>query len=345
MSKNPSSLCSAVRASRAQKVPQSHAMPGKTLLANKWKEGSTFASRDLKNPYTHPSTKGNSIESDSAAKKIEPPKQPTGQFQKPTITLFNGYSPDVVLWSSKLLQEPAGGSSEVPVEENWDYEGLEEEKEATAGTVKVHALNSGMSSRRFGEFTMSARFPSVDEFERDVKSCADKCKCPKDKFLPCCKRCKQWIDVLYEKKGIHFEHAKYKVQYEEILNAETDEKQAHNNSLQIRRDLSRTYPECAYYKENCAGQKAMENVLTAYSKYDTHVGYVQGMNFVVGALLYHCSEEIAFWLFVAMVEDFDIRDVYSPGLPGLYHHTRAIEKFISRNFSSVAAHLVIPCHT
>lgn len=89
----------------------------------------------------------------------------------------------------------------------------------------------------------------------------------------------------------------------------------------------------------------MQNVLTAYSKYDTHVGYVQGMNFVVGALLYHCSEEIAFWLFVAMVEDLEIRDVYLPGLPGLYRHTRAIEKLISRNFPSVAAHLVVPCHT
>lgn len=214
MSKNPSSLCSTVRASRAQKVPQSHAMPGKTLLANKWKEGSTFASRDLKNPYTHPSTKGNSIESDSGAKKADASKPPGGQFQKPTITLFNGYNSDAALWSSKSVQEPASGSSKIPGEENWDCEGLEEEKEATAGTVKVHALNSGMSSRRFGEFAMSARFPSMDGFEREIDFRADKCKCPKDKFLPCCKRCKQWINILYEKKGIHFEHAKYKIQYE-----------------------------------------------------------------------------------------------------------------------------------
>lgn len=84
----------------------------------------------------------------------------------------------------------------------------------------------------------------------------------------------------------------------------------------------------------------MENVLTAYSKYDSQVGYVQGMNFVVGALLYHCSEEVAFWLFVALVEDLEIRDVYLPGLPGLYRHTRAIESLISLNFSAVANHLV-----
>jgi len=85
----------------------------------------------------------------------------------------------------------------------------------------------------------------------------------------------------------------------------------------------------------------MENVLIAYSKYDTQVGYVQGMNFVVGALLYHCSEEVAFWLFVPLVEDFEIRDVYLPGLPGLYRHTRIIEALISKHFTSLSAHLVI----
>lgn len=56
----------------------------------------------------------------------------------------------------------------------------------------------------------------------------------------------------------------------------------------------------------------MERVLFTYSKYDPQVGYVQGMNFIVGALLYHCSEEIAFWIFVSLVEDYDMREIYMP---------------------------------
>ena len=45
------------------------------------------------------------------------------------------------------------------------------------------------------------------------------------------------------------------------------------------------------------------------------------MNFVVGALIYHCSEVMAFWLFVSLIEDCEARDIYLPGLPGLYKHS------------------------
>jgi len=34
------------------------------------------------------------------------------------------------------------------------------------------------------------------------------------------------------------------------------------------------------------------------------------MNFIVGALLYHCNEEIAFWIFVSLIENLELRDVY-----------------------------------
>jgi hypothetical protein len=51
-------------------------------------------------------------------------------------------------------------------------------------------------------------------------------------------------------------------------------------------------------------------VLLAFSKYDNKIGYVQGMNFIVGSFLLHCSEEIAFWLFVSLIEDYQMRDIY-----------------------------------
>ena len=82
---------------------------------------------------------------------------------------------------------------------------------------------------------------------------------------------------------------------------------------QINRDLARTFPKCEYFAEGKEGQKLMQRILVTFSKYDPKIGYVQGMNFIVGALLYHCSEEIAFWLFVTLVEDHDMRDIYLPG--------------------------------
>jgi hypothetical protein len=85
----------------------------------------------------------------------------------------------------------------------------------------------------------------------------------------------------------------------------------------------------------------MRNVLIAYSKYDPQVGYVQGMNFIAGALLYHCSEEIAFWIFALLIKNYGIRDVYLPGLPGLYKHTFVIDSLISKHLHNIFKHLVL----
>lgn len=86
-----------------------------------------------------------------------------------------------------------------------------------------------------------------------------------------------------------------------------------NDILQIKRDLNRTFPDCAFYGQGAPGQEMLERLLTCVCKYDPSIGYVQGMNFVAGALLYHCSEDVAFWLFAALVEDHEMRDIYMPG--------------------------------
>lgn len=58
----------------------------------------------------------------------------------------------------------------------------------------------------------------------------------------------------------------------------------------IQRDLARTFPCIEMFKqENGEGQLAMRRILEAYSLYDTHVGYCQGLAFLVGPLLMHVS--------------------------------------------------------
>lgn len=99
----------------------------------------------------------------------------------------------------------------------------------------------------------------------------------------------------------------------DIVSTKQDTKQMEEDLAQIKRDLGRTFPKCEYFAEGREGQPLMERILATFSKYDPKIGYVQGMNFIVGALLYHCSEEIAFWLFVTLVEDHDMRDIYLPG--------------------------------
>lgn len=54
----------------------------------------------------------------------------------------------------------------------------------------------------------------------------------------------------------------------------------------IQRDLSRTFPQLDIFKDDGGeGQLAMGRLLKAYSLYDAHVGYCQGLAFLVGPLL------------------------------------------------------------
>ena len=83
--------------------------------------------------------------------------------------------------------------------------------------------------------------------------------------------------------------------------------------LQIKRDLNRSFPTCEFYSENGPGQVILERLLITICKYDTKIGYVQGMNFIAGNLLYHCSEEVAFWLFISLIEEHEMREIYMSG--------------------------------
>lgn len=104
--------------------------------------------------------------------------------------------------------------------------------------------------------------------------------------------------------------------------------------------MGRTFPQSELFAEGGLGQKELERVLFTFAKYDPNIGYVQGMNFIVGSLLYHSSEVIAFWLFVSLVEDNEMQDIYSPGLPGLYKHTQIIDLLIKEKLREVHRHFV-----
>ena len=73
----------------------------------------------------------------------------------------------------------------------------------------------------------------------------------------------------------------------------------------IMKDLDRTFPELPYLSKGLygdLGQKALMNVLQAYSVYNEKVGYCQSMNFIVGFILLMCkgNEIEAFWLFSSL---------------------------------------------
>ena len=101
----------------------------------------------------------------------------------------------------------------------------------------------------------------------------------------------------------------------------------HDSMMQIERDLSRTFPRHPYFLEDLGGKghHKLRRVLIGFSNLEKEIRYVQGMNFIVAQLLLHCSESMAFWLFVALIEDCQMREVYGPKLAGLFKHSSVLE--------------------
>lgn len=65
----------------------------------------------------------------------------------------------------------------------------------------------------------------------------------------------------------------------------------------ISKDVSRTLSDLKMWREDLeCGNNKLFNVLKAYANYDNEVGYVQGLNYVVGLMLYFIGdEEQVFW--------------------------------------------------
>ena len=79
----------------------------------------------------------------------------------------------------------------------------------------------------------------------------------------------------------------------------------------INADLKRTCPNEEYFKlpEN---KKKLKNILMAYTRRNSKIGYCQGFNFIVAKLLLlFKNEQDVFWLFVQIIENILPCDYYS----------------------------------
>ena len=66
--------------------------------------------------------------------------------------------------------------------------------------------------------------------------------------------------------------------YQEILKQEI---------VQIEKDLDRTYNEHKYFGENGKGKQQLQELLQILTMKYSWIGYVQGMNYLCAAVLYH----------------------------------------------------------
>jgi len=119
--------------------------------------------------------------------------------------------------------------------------------------------------------------------------------------------------------------------YYDLLSSDPRDSGFHTSWRLIQLDSLRTFPDEPYFEEDRPGCQALKNVLSAFVKYDPMLGYVQGMNFLTATLIWHCSEEDAFWLLVMLMEDYDLRENFLPNLPGLATHCQIIDLLTQDN--------------
>lgn len=110
----------------------------------------------------------------------------------------------------------------------------------------------------------------------------------------------------------------------------------------ISRDVSRTLSDLGLWHEDLkCGNNKLFNVLKAYANYDNEVGYVQGLNYVVGMMLYFVGdEETAFWcLHNLMQGKWAWRWIYVRELPKLQKLLRLLDERLLVEFPQVHWHL------
>ena len=163
----------------------------------------------------------------------------------------------------------------------------------------------------------------------------------KNKYQYCnCKitHSKEYCDNIYSlmqmlKNGIKPKNDK--IIYENLLKVHEKYLDINGENLsQIKKDINRTYPPNTRFKDDRILQK-LKNVLRAFSNYDTTIKYFQGMNFIVGFFLYHCDEYIAFWLFVALIEEYDLKKIFMTDFPGLKLHVKRIELILQNEYKNI----------
>jgi len=130
----------------------------------------------------------------------------------------------------------------------------------------------------------------------------------------------------------------------------------------IRKDITRTFPAHEFFiEEKKERLQHLENVLRAYAIFDPEVGYTQGMNFLVGTLIYYMHlertekdyyvidrdfESDVFWILVHILQKKGWRNLYTDNTPKLMELLGKLEVRISTDLPKLyklfQEHALIP---
>lgn len=107
----------------------------------------------------------------------------------------------------------------------------------------------------------------------------------------------------------------------------------------IERDIARCYPDHTQFMDkNSQGQQDLRCVLKAYSQYNSHLEYCQGMGRLAGLMLMQMTVEDTFWLLVATIDRY-MNGYFTPTLSQLRIDAYIIGQLLKDHQPKLAQHL------
>jgi len=85
--------------------------------------------------------------------------------------------------------------------------------------------------------------------------------------------------------------------------------------VDIRKDLTRTFPDNILFKYGNTYYNKLYHILTAYSNFNKNIGYIQGLNFLAANIIYFFEDEIDEFVFLdAIIHKFDFNKILDKNL-------------------------------
>jgi len=162
------------------------------------------------------------------------------------------------------------------------------------------------------------------------KTSAEKLKRRVYKGIPNSLRPQVWAKLLHVDQLTDDQKNKYKQMCELAWEHSPDVRQ-------IDLDVNRTYREHIYFRKRYnLKQQELFNILSAYSMYNSDIGYTQGMSQIAALLLMYLNEDQAFWALSTLISDalYNMHGFFIPGFPKLIrfqnHHDKIMNKLLPK---------------
>ncbi|XP_041853843.1 TBC1 domain family member 10A [Melanotaenia boesemani] len=113
---------------------------------------------------------------------------------------------------------------------------------------------------------------------------------------------------------------------------------------QIALDLQRSFPThrslMGESPEAIEGQAKLFRVLIAYAKYNSQIGYSQGMSYIAAVLLMQLGEEEAFWALTALLDKSRyLAELFDLSLTKVQHQVKVFDQFLKHRKPQLFEHM------